>query len=228
MSIWESIGMAVSVTSFILVTFSMVKNNFINEDFKLAMKHLFDSSNKISKRAVSYVKVIEIVADDVVPFWKYNKKVFVHLNSSLISAISTLDAEFQEASAEKRKANSVVGVMLLDRLKRSTKIQINLILCLAVNFLLSLLPAIDFSYFLLTLVSLLILAIHADQKLIDYRVKRGWYGKNEFEAREIINFIVSHSNKDDFNGSGGLKKIIPLPEIEAEKNEPSPIGGAIV
>ena len=62
-------------------------------------------------------------------------------------------------------------------------------------------------------------AIHADHKLIEHRIRNGWYGKNEFESREIIEFILSHANKDDFNDSGGLKKIIPTPEFSEEERK---------
>lgn len=117
--------------------------------------------------------------------------------------------------------------MLQEKLKKSMKSQIVLIICFVLNFVLSALSVVSFSYILFILISVMILAIHLDQKLIDHRVRKGWYGKNEFEAKEIINFIVSHANKDDFNDSGGLKRVIPLPEAETERQSSGIVGGVV-
>jgi hypothetical protein len=228
MSIMESIGIFVGGASLVLVALSMARNSLTNEDFKSAWKHVFDSSKSISELSKSYTKVIEIVLEDTMPFAKYNKRVVLLINSSLISAISTVSKKGEGESVETRRSNTVVGVMLLERLKKSTKIQLTLIVCLIVNFALSLLPGIEFSNFLFALVSSLIFAIHLDQNLIEYRIKKGWYGTNEFEAKEIINFIISHSNKDDFNDSGGLKRVIPLPDVEAENEKAKRFDGATV
>lgn len=230
MSIMENIGIGVAGASLVLVAMSMIKNTLRNEDFRSAFKHFMDPSTKLTERAKSYARVIEIVLDDTMPLGKYNKKTIILINSALISAISTLYKESEGESDEKRKSNTIVGVMLLERLKKSTKLQFILVLCLILNVLISLIPAIEFSYFLLALVSVMLLSIHADQQLIRYRIRKGWYGTNEFEAKEIINFIISHSNKDDFNDSGGLKRVIPLPEADAEKekNKSNGFGGAVV
>lgn len=230
MSIMENIGIGVAGASLVLVAMSMIKNTLRNEDFRSAFKHFMDPSTKLTERAKSYARVIEIVLDDTMPLGKYNKKTIILINSALISAISTLYKESEGESDEKRKSNTIVGVMLLERLKKSTKLQFILVLCLILNVLISLIPAIEFSYFLLALVSVMLLSIHADQQLIRSRIRKGWYGTNEFEAKEIINFIISHSNKDDFNDSGGLKRVIPLPEADAEKekNKSNGFGGAVV
>jgi hypothetical protein len=70
------------------------------------------------------------------------------------------------------------------------------------------------------------MAIHVDHKLIEHRIRNGWYGGNEFESLEIIDFILSHSNKDDFNDSGALKRVIPLPNSTEVKSRDTVIGGA--
>lgn len=227
MSIMEGIAIGVGVSVAAAVSISIVKNIFGNSDFRSALKYFNDRSNELPKRAEAYLKAIEIVLDDSIPFAsKYNRKIVVYLNSSLISAISKIYEDSKDPAERHNKSKTIVGVMLQDKLRKSTKSQLILITCLALNFILSSLSLVNFSYVLLSLVSILMLCIHLDQKLIDYRVRNGWYGKNEFEAKEIINFIISHSNKDDFNDSGGLKRVIPLPEVEAEKEGSELAGGA--
>lgn len=228
MSIAESIAIGVGASVLTGVVISKAKDIFGNEDFKSALKYSFDTSNELPKRAKAYFKAIDVILDDTTPFSKHNKRVFIYLNSSLVSAISKIHEDIRKSSPDQKKSKTIVGIMLQDKLKRSSKSQIVLILCLVLNLILSSLSIVSFSHFLLVLVSLCILAIHVDQKLIDYRVMKGWYGKNKFEANEIINFIISHANKDDFNDSGGLKRVIPLPEVEAEKEKSGVPGGATI
>jgi hypothetical protein len=228
MSILEALALAIAGTSLLLVAFSMTKNYFKNEDFRSAFLHYLDSSAKLTEFSKSYSRVIEIVLLDTMPFGSYNKKLILIMNSALITAVSSLYRELDGDSAEKHRSNTIVGIMLLEKLKRTTKLQFTLVLCLILNLMLSFLPEIRFSYFLFALVSLLLFCIHVDQQLIEYRIRKGWYGKNEYEAKEIIDFIISHSNKDDFNSSGGLKRVVPLPEIDPEAEKANGFNGATV
>lgn len=216
MSIGESLAIGVGTSVLAGVIFSKAKDVWGNENFKSALKHFNDSSNELPKRAEAYFKAIEIILDDTIPLAKHNKRMLIYLNSSLVSAISKIYEEVKETSQEKKKSKTIVGVMLQEKMAKSTSAQIILITSFSVNLILSMIGIAPFSNFLLVLSSLLILAIHVDQKLIDYRIKNGWYGRNEFEAKEIIKFIIYHSNKNDFNDSGGLKRVIPIPEISAE------------
>lgn len=201
------------------VVIFVIKSIWDNENFRSALEAFFDSSIERLPSAEAYFKAIQLILDDITFLSRNNKRIVLYLNFGLVSAMSKIVEEIKGASSEEKKATTIVGVMLQDRLKKSTIAQSILILSLAINFILSLLFAINFSNFLFIFVAVSIFSIQLDQKLIDYRVRKGWYGKNEFEAKEIINFIVSHANKDDFNDDGGLKKVIPLPEIEFEKEK---------
>jgi len=223
----ENIAIGIGASVLAGVALSKVKDILGNEDFKSALKHYNDRSNQLPKRAGAYLKAIEIVLDDTIPFTKHNKKILIYLNSSLVSAISKIYEDLNDSSIEQKKSKTIVGVMLQEKLKNAMKSQIILITCFALNLILSALSVVNFSYILCIFISVMILAIHVDQKLIDHRVRKGWYGKNEFEAKEIINFIVSHANKDDFNDSGGLKRVIPLPEAETEKQGSGILGGVV-
>jgi hypothetical protein len=213
----ETIVIGIGSSIFASVIYSKANEILKNKDFKLAIKYFFDRSNSLPKRAEAYFKTIEIVLDETMPFSKYNKKIVIYLNSNLISAITKIHSKLNDVRPEEKKANTIVGMMLGEKVKKASKAQISLIACLLLHFILVLFSVVNFSSFLFVVISVGILFIHIDQKLVDYRIRKGWYGKNEFEAKEIINFVLSHSNKDDFNDSGGLKRIIPLPEIETKK-----------
>jgi hypothetical protein len=213
----ENIAIGTGTSIFAYVAYSKLSNILRNKDFKSAVKYCFNQSNSLPKRAEAFFITIGIVIDKPLPFSKYNKKTVIYLNSSLISAITKIHSKLNDVLPEEKKSNTIVGMMLGEKLKKASKAQISLIACLLLHFNLVFLSVVTFSSFLFVVISVGILSIHMDQKLVNYRIRKGWYGKNEFEAKEIINFILSHSNKDSFNDSGGLKRTIPLPEIETEK-----------
>ncbi|MDR7246846.1 hypothetical protein [Priestia megaterium] len=55
---------------------------------------------------------------------------------------------------------------------------------------------------------LFILVIFIRQQILLYRVKHGHYGSNEYEVREMLNFILDEENKKYFDGKGGKPVII--------------------
>lgn len=133
--------------------------------------------------------------------------------------------EVVKAPPEEKKAKTVVGLMLGEKMKKSFQAQLFLILALTISLFSYILFQTAWNIVAIGIIIFSLLAIQIDKMLIEYRVKNGWYGTNEYEAREIISFIISHANKDDFNDSGGLKKVIPEPEIiEAEEPLTNPNG----
>ncbi|MBM6705450.1 hypothetical protein H6A60_13350, partial [Sutterella massiliensis] len=78
-----------------------------------------------------------------------------------------------------------------------------------VNALAAFVNGAEMNTFVIFVVFVGLSAIFIDHKLIEYRINKGWYGKNEFESREIIRFVLAHADKNDFNDQGGLKKVIP-------------------
>lgn len=68
------------------------------------------------------------------------------------------------------------------------------------------------------LVLCLIMIILLSGKLaLEYRIVKGWYGNNEREAREIIEFIIKESSNIDFRDGGKLKKILSDEDLEEIK-----------
>ncbi|HCE3202152.1 TPA: hypothetical protein ACX3CW_002261 [Vibrio parahaemolyticus] len=115
----------------------------------------------------------------------------------------------------KPKSNTIVGLMLEKKLTDSNTNTRRLLLVIAAYLIFVGVDIITFNQFVLIIPSLLLAALYLDQYLIVYRVRKGWYGRNEYEAREIIAYVISHADKDDFNDEGGLKKLMDSPEREA-------------
>ena len=72
---------------------------------------------------------------------------------------------------------------------------------------------------LLFALACLTIALCAKQFLLNYRIRRGYYGQNKEEAREIIDFITSEAEKQDFTGGGNIRKIFPELENEEQLEE---------
>lgn len=113
---------------------------------------------------------------------------------------------------EKRKTNTVVGMMLEEKLTKSKKNSSLIIVALLIYIGCSSFHLIQLNPFAIIVPLILLTAFYLDQYLIIYRVRKGWYGRNEYETREIISYIVAHADKDDFNDDGGLKKLMDAPE----------------
>ncbi|QXO19237.1 hypothetical protein [Vibrio ostreae] len=121
----------------------------------------------------------------------------------------------------KTKTNTVVGMMLKERASTANKIKLLLSGSVLVYLVASVISIIEFNWLAITFPTTLFLALQTDQFLITYRIRKGWYGRNEYEAREIIEYILSHADKDDFNNDGGLKKLMDEPkrtEYKVEKD----------
>jgi hypothetical protein len=65
----------------------------------------------------------------------------------------------------------------------------------------------------------LMLSLNINWKVSDYRIKHGFYGTNEYEAREILNFITSHADKSSFTTGKGLKDVLSAPMEEAHDHD---------
>ncbi len=218
-NISEILMAIISIPVAILSIYSVFNDIKNNKDFESAIKHFYNKANPLSKKGENYLNSIEIVINGTFPFFKINKWLFIYLHFTSISVITTLFFEPNNKHPENQTSNTIVGMMLLEKINKALNIQVFLLSCLSFHILLVCFSVVNFSSFLLAIILIGIFSIHIDQKLINYRIQKGWYGKNEFEAKEIINYIISHSNKDDFNDSGGLKKVIPLPKIEENKEK---------
>ncbi|MFG0773071.1 hypothetical protein ACF8PD_14695 [Vibrio plantisponsor] len=146
-----------------------------------------------------------------------NKRRYFSFNHYYYSAIDSLFSD-SLANAEKKKSNTIVGMMLEDKAAASNKINLYLFGAIGIQFIGSYFGIIPFNVLTILVPLVLLIALHLDQIIVGYRIRKGWYGRNRSEAREIISYILSHANKDDFNDDGGLKKLIEKPEALKPKN----------
>lgn len=121
----------------------------------------------------------------------------------------------QKEQTERRSDNltsTVIGLMMIRKEKQTFLAYIFLIASLLVYIALSQLLNLSVRTDLTLLVLGLLLALFVNQKVLEYRIKKGFYGTNEFEAREVLKFILEHADKSSFSDGQGLKDIMPTPE----------------
>ena len=118
-----------------------------------------------------------------------------------------------ESSPLPVKLHPTIADSLVDKREKNCLI---LYLILSLSFLLHILACYfsnhTISVSALLFVLLLVLAVFLNQYLLEYRLKKGFYGTNEYEAREYIEFILNHQKKSDFSDGNGLKELFPKPE----------------
>lgn len=198
------------------VAFWKVAEIFKNKRLNQALRKFLNTKG-IRSLGSSYIEVLNILLDDSMLGKRVFKKFAIYLNASLFKALANISEQIVNSSTGEKKAKTIVGLMLSEKMKKSSRAQLFLFLALLVSIASSLVLNSPANSFVILFISLILLCIQIDHKLIEYRVSKGWYGKNEFETLEIIDFIIAHSDKNDFNDSGGLKKVIPQPKIaEAE------------
>ncbi|WP_338573777.1 hypothetical protein V6L78_01915 [Pseudomonas canadensis] len=195
----------------------------------LGVLHLYDGAKQKEFRTVlrKYIvrrgnrlplksedKVLEFLIKESLPKSRILGVAILFTNMGLVLSVGNIAQQALMAKDKSKKSSTVVGMMLGEKLKNSVRIQLVLLLALAINALLAYVNDVEMSLFAICVVVIGFAAIYVDHKLIEYRVRRGWYGKNEFESREIIRFILAHADKNDFNDQGGLKKVIPSPSLE--------------
>ena len=124
----------------------------------------------------------------------------------ITSRIILIRDKLNSTAKDELKKNSVLEIILNEKIKNyytSYKI-----------YIFSILTSILFYKFIgiigVYVFSLLFLMTFINQKCLEYRIFKGYYGNNPSEVAEFVKFIDSHSDKNDFNGSNGLKDIYPI------------------
>jgi hypothetical protein len=191
---------------------------FKNKNLDQALRKLLKSKG-IRDIGSTYIEVLDILLDDSMHGSKVLKKFAIYINASLFKTLANISEQIVKSSDTEKKAKTVVGLMLSEKMRKSSRAQLFLFLALIVNVAFSLVLDNSVSVFVMAFVSIFLLFIQIDHKLIEYRVNNGWYGKNKFETLEIIEFIIAYADKNDFNDSGGLKRVIPQPTV-VKANEP--------
>ena len=59
-----------------------------------------------------------------------------------------------------------------------------------------------------------------EEFVLHYRIKKGLYGNNLFEAKEIVSFVISESDRIDFHDDGHPKKLLdPISHLDEQTIE---------
>jgi len=66
------------------------------------------------------------------------------------------------------------------------------------------------------LLTIAILLLNASTLALDYRVSHGLFGTNEYEAREIVRFVLRNSSNNDFSGGLGARQLDLSASAQAE------------
>lgn len=117
------------------------------------------------------------------------------------------------SSANIAKDVDLMMKLLQKKVKSNTFTYFALIFSLLVEFLIGTLNPLFFNNRIILLTCILIVLSFTNQLILKYRVKKGLYGTNYLEAREIITFIFNEQNNGG-NGRGKTKLVFPEEEIE--------------
>jgi hypothetical protein len=186
----SSAGIGVFVSVIVAKFYDLIKNSDIHKSLLELLK---------TKGALNffktYLRTVDAIIISTLPKkWLY-RTVALKFNSSLLSSISAIAEEIVQASLETKKSKTIVGMMLGEKLKNSSRAQFFLVITFLLNICITFFFERQFNGFVFAIVGIGMLGIHLDHKLIEYRVKQGLYGTNAFEGREIIHFITAHANK---------------------------------
>jgi len=143
------------------------------------------------------------------------KRAWVFLNSGLVNTV--LDTTIENGSVNEIDKSTVIGMLLGDRVEKDTKSYIFLAFAFLASFLFPLASNVDINFWVVGAVLLMFSLLTLNHKIIEYRVSKGYYGSNEYEVREIISYIETHSDPDDFDSTG--KKKVFQTELPEEKVE---------
>jgi hypothetical protein len=136
-------------------------------------------------------------------------------------------ARKQRGGHEKQKDTlgvTIVGILISRKAKQNFVAYLSLFISLITYTIIARLSHLEIRPEVVLLILGLILALFINQKILEYRIRKGLYGTNEYEAREILGFILSHADKSNFSGGQGLKEILPVPGID-DLHEYEPVEG---
>ncbi len=142
---------------------------------------------------------------------------YVFLAGIIMYLVASIILTRQKMTARAQKENyprdSIIKIM---NKKNSRDVYLAVALCFIFFVLLMRVPQLnipEMHYIRYVIPSAVILLLSAKLAL-EHRIVKGWYGNNEREAREIIEFIIKESSNIDFKDGGELKKILNDEDLE--------------
>jgi hypothetical protein len=117
-----------------------------------------------------------------------------------------------------KKSKSIVELMINERKKTIRKVYTVLAITLLGQWAFASLTKTEISTWFVVLILLFASIVYLNQAIFQYRVKKGFYGTNDYEAREITEFIFINAKHIDFNDGDSVKRISPEAEKETRKS----------
>lgn len=147
-------------------------------------------------------------------FWMY-------LNSGLIN--SALKNVMYNDDSSGIDNNSVIGMLVGDKIRKDMRSYMFIFFSAILSIVIPFFSNVEHNYYLISLLLLMFLILFLNHKVLGYRISNGFYGNNQYEAREIIGFI-DRSSDNDF---GGFDKKDVFPKEKHRKNESNELGGIL-
>ena len=119
-----------------------------------------------------------------------------------------------EIKAEQVKANTAIAALLNERRSALSVASVVLVLALGVYLAIGFFTGTPPSTVIISLLAAAVVLINAAAISLNYRVSHGLYGTNEYEAREIIQFVLAHAEEIDLSGGLGATDWDLSPETE--------------
>ncbi|WP_336994259.1 hypothetical protein [Lelliottia amnigena] len=139
---------------------------------------------------------------------------------------SNKEAQQKKEIDERLKKYTITQLFLVDEkqniLKAKCVLVLSVILCVAIPYFM-----LD-SLRLLYIVPLtLMLLLFVKEGILSFRIERGYFGANKFEAVQLLSYIEENKNKIDFNGPGGSKRKVFKPLLANKDKSSRLVGGEV-
>ena len=169
----------------------------------LSFYHLFNSIDKKINRFVNgkyYEKYASYSKSNGLA--KTNREIFLAKYMDFTKKIINKSYEYKEE--DKKCYNSISDMVINEKSKKNDNVMIVMSIYVISNYCFYFFINVNIQYIVFTFLTVLIWLVLINQMLLTYRNKKGYYGTNYDEAKEIIYFIKKTSS-DDINTSGGKK-----------------------
>ena len=202
--------------SFMMITVSVLNINFFDE---IENRETLWNGALLCIIAYTSILIMNLIERYV---FRINLEVAISLSSKMMKLAKKLD------NFENQQNNMAVSISyLIDLKKRNNKIKIQLLsfgLLFAISHYYFSLDLLLFSILCLCILILIIIK----EYLIEFRIKKGWFGTNKDEVKTLIKFLVKNSENIDFTDDDGHLKEVFFPESSHKKHESSNVDGVRV
>ena len=139
------------------------------------------------------------------------------VNSGLINSLVKNVVSATDRSAINR--STIVGMLVGKRMKSDAKSYAYLMSALVIYTISSVFGLGSYSAYFYLFIFTMLSGLMINQKVLEYRITKGLYGSNSYEAREIIGYIEDHSDPDDFYNGDDRKRIFQEAVEDAPREE---------